>query len=406
MAARALLLNWVYYPPVGHAVEAFKIAKGFAVRDPSLKIHVLLNSRTTVELAAACEWIVKAWPIDLAEVSRTGDSAACLIDIPRTWDYIVNDHRPKMSPFPFADDLRTFHDLAETHFSARLWRGHNYEVGNAENAPAYHSNATIRMRVPVAAGEWVKQFDLTRGPNICVLLGGSSHDPIYPKLDSWRTILTAVQTAFPTATLLLTGKTIEDDRSRTYSYTKPELLEFFRSSKEHARTTDSRSAPKSAEVPLSSDGAGSRPVLASPELINCFDIGLWNQLALIEACDLLLAPHSGFAFLGPSVGTPWLTLSGVRWPECFFNDVPFYSVLPDCRHYPCWRDMKLECQSRIAAGTTVLCMDDQIEARIPDLLAGVRLLLDPNFSYQEAWRNYRQRIELMQSAQERFFQIT
>ncbi len=371
MAARTLLLNWVYYPAVGHAVEAFKIAKGFAVEDPDLEIHVLLNSRTTVELAGACDWIAKAWPIDLAGVTRAGAGADCLANIPKIWDYIVNDHRPTISPFPFADDLRTFHDLAEAHFTARLWRGHNYEVG-ARNAPAYHSNATIRLPVPDSARTWVQQLNLPAGPKFCVLLGGSNGDPIYPKLDSWRTILSAVQTASPSAKLLLTGKTVQDDRSRTYSYTKRQLKDFFRS---------------------------------SPELVNCFDIGLWNQLALLEACDLLLAPHTGFAFLAPSVGTPWLTLSGVRWPECFFNDVPFYSVLPDCPHYPCWRDMKVECQTRIEAHKTVLCMADQLAARIPDLLKGVQLLLDPNFSYQEAMRTYRRRIELMQSAQERFFQI-
>ena len=369
--AGTLLLNWVYYPPVGHALEAFKIAKGFAVKHPGLEIHVLLNNRTAVELAGACDWIVKAWPIDLVEVTSAGPDAACLADIPKSWDYIVNDHRPKISPFPFADDLRSFHDLAETHFTARLWRGHNYEVA-AENAPGYHPNATIRLRVPAAARAWVKQFHLTRGPNICVLLGGSNHEPIYPTLDSWRTILISVQTAFPAASLLLTGKTVEDERSRTYSYTKHELSEFFRS---------------------------------SPQLIDCFDIGLWNQLALLEACDLLLSPHSGFAFLAPAVGTPWLTLSGVRWPECFFNDVPFYSVLPDCRHYPCWRDMKVECRTRIEAGTTVLCMGDQLAARIPDLLYGIRQLFDRNFSYNEAMRTYQERIDLMQSAKERFFQI-
>ncbi len=68
--------------------------------------------------------------------------------------------------------------------------------------------------------------------------------------------------------------------------------------------------------------------------------------------------------------------------------------------------MKVECQTRIEAHKTVLCMADQLAARIPDLLKGVQLLLDPNFSYQEAMRTYRRRIELMQSAQERFFQIT
>jgi hypothetical protein len=45
-------------------------------------------------------------------------------------------------------------------------------------------------------------------------------------------------------------------------------------------------------------------------------------------------PHSGFGLAALAVGTPWLTLSGGRWPEYFFNGVPFHSVLPDPDRHP------------------------------------------------------------------------
>ncbi len=82
MAQVTLLLNWVYYPAVGHAVEAFKIAKGFHAANPALEVHVLLNGRTAIELASACDWIARAYPIDLDEICAAGNSAACLRTIP------------------------------------------------------------------------------------------------------------------------------------------------------------------------------------------------------------------------------------------------------------------------------------------------------------------------------------
>jgi hypothetical protein len=72
------------------------------------------------------------------------------------------------------------------------------------------------------------------------------------------------------------------------------------------------------------------------DAVDAFDLALVEQLAVLEACDALLSPHSGFGFAASCVGTPWATISGGRWPEYFFNGVPFRSVLPDPRRYPCY----------------------------------------------------------------------
>src|SRR5690349_3881127 len=104
MPTRTLLLNWVYYYPVGHAVEAFKTAKGLSNANENLDIHLLLNSRTPVELADACDWITRAYPIDVNEfVDGENDDAVCLRDLPVTRDFVVNDHRVTTSPFAFTD---------------------------------------------------------------------------------------------------------------------------------------------------------------------------------------------------------------------------------------------------------------------------------------------------------------
>ena len=47
---QTLLLNWVYYYPVGHAVEALKVAKGYHSANRKVKVSVLLNAETPVVL--------------------------------------------------------------------------------------------------------------------------------------------------------------------------------------------------------------------------------------------------------------------------------------------------------------------------------------------------------------------
>ena len=49
---------------------------------------------------------------------------------------------------------------------------------------------------------------------------------------------------------------------------------------------------------------------------------------------MFISPHSGFEMAALAVGTPWLTISGGRWPEYYFNGVPLYSLLPDPSRFP------------------------------------------------------------------------
>jgi hypothetical protein len=121
-----------------------------------------------------------------------------------------------------------------------------------------------------------------------------------------------------------------------------------------------------------------------PGIVDCFDIGTWNQIALIEECDLFCSPHTGFAFVAQFVGTPWLTISGCPWAEYLFNGVPFYSALPDCPNYPACSHRDSICMQRWFDGAQPDCMSDEaINRRIPDILSGARLLLAYGFDFKE-----------------------
>src|SRR5437773_1895669 len=86
---RTLLLNWIYYPPVGHAVEGIAAAADYAAKNPDYEIHLLLNHHTPTELAELCPWIKKAYAIDIDDVALNGEKSHCLSELPREWDYII-----------------------------------------------------------------------------------------------------------------------------------------------------------------------------------------------------------------------------------------------------------------------------------------------------------------------------
>ena len=126
---------------------------------------------------------------------------------------------------------------------------------------------------------------------------GSSERSLYPSLASWRLILDALAEAYPAARFVLVGKT-------------------------HGTTLDR--------------GEHAALLAHHTEPVDAFDLELAEQLALVQACDVFLAPHTGFGLAALAVGTPWLALSGGRWFEYYFNHVPFRSVIPDVERYPCF----------------------------------------------------------------------
>jgi hypothetical protein len=118
-------------------------------------------------------------------------------------------------------------------------------------------------------------------------------------------------------------------------------------------------------------------------VVDCFDIGIVNQLAVIKGCDLFISPHTGFAFAVVAVGTPWLTISGGPWAEYFYNGSLFYSVLPENKKYPCYKDGYNE-KVIIDDGERVLSMcSARIQESLGEILDASEILISKKWTYDE-----------------------
>jgi hypothetical protein len=124
--------------------------------------------------------------------------------------------------------------------------------------------------------------------------------------------------------------------------------------------------------------------------LDCFDLELTEQLAIVEACDVFLSPHTGFGMAALAVGTPWLTISGGRWFEYYFNHVPFRSIIPDTERYPAFTQFSEG--PEVADGRDGMRTPSMTQARIrDDLEAIVRAaaeLIDGSLSYDRSLAEY------------------
>jgi hypothetical protein len=120
------------------------------------------------------------------------------------------------SPFPFADPLRSFHNLATRRVRGSPMGGGQHLLRRAPGAPGYEPNAKVRMRVPESARNFVESLNPGR-VNIAVLPAGSSHEPIYPTAAWWRPALSVLGDEFPGAHFFLTGKSRPDDSPQPIS---------------------------------------------------------------------------------------------------------------------------------------------------------------------------------------------
>ncbi|MGH4027012.1 MAG: glycosyltransferase family 9 protein [Pseudonocardiaceae bacterium] len=300
MVVDRTLVNFFYAHPVGHVVEALHYCLGHQAAAPERKIAVALNAASPVELVSFCPFVSAVYPVDHPFVQPCPDSTARLAHLPREWDWVLDDFRRhqgiQLSLFP---GLRDYYTATDRHLSTRQ---HRTVVG--DQAAGYLPHQQLRFTLPeparAAARQRLGDDNALHPARIAVLPAGSSEAALYPTPSSWRLILDALIDAFPGVQIVLVGKHRQDDRTAT-----------------------------------SLDAAGVGELLAHRSRpMNCFDVALAEQLAVVEASDLFLAPHTGFGLAALAVGTPWLALSGGRWFEYFFNHVPFRSILPDTERYP------------------------------------------------------------------------
>jgi hypothetical protein len=184
---------------------------------------------------------------------------------------------------------------------------------------------------------------------------GSSQPALYPSVASWLTILDALADALPGLRVVLIGRLGRDERSAT-ALDRAGLQ----------RLLEHRSRP-----------------------VDGFDRDLVEQVALVAASDLFLSPHTGFGLVALAVATPWLTLSGGRWFEYWFNHVPFRSILPDTERYPSFSQFAPAALVDDADGARTPSMTRaRIADDLPRIVEAARELVDGTLTYEQALADY------------------
>jgi hypothetical protein len=248
---------------------------------------VLLPSNSPRELADLCLFVDGVYPVS----PMLGDLPGSLREVPRKWDWIADNPR-RHDPTHVAawDGLDRYFDATDRLLHARLGRG----VLGVE-PPSYRPHQRLRLEIPPADREMARELLGGAGVRIAVMPTGSGPRWQYPSTASWELILQALSDHHAGLQICLLGKLRDDGRTRS-SFTAGELA---------------------------------RLLHAFPDAVDGFDRPIVQQLSLVEASDLFIAPHTGFGMAALAVATPWLTISGGSWAEYFFNGVPFYSLLPD-----------------------------------------------------------------------------
>lgn len=377
---KKLLINSLYYRPVGHVVEALKYARGYYEANKNIDIYLLLNANSPIELANSYHWIKKTYPVSLLEVCKKGEKATCLRKIPKTWDYIISDSRVRDFKKGWdEDDLIYTQQILQKIFKANIARGYTIIVHTGLNPNKeykkqiipYSLNPQLSLSIPREFLQHVKKYKYY-GSKICIMLGGSAGANQSPTVEIWQEICQSLFDNIPNLKIYFTGITKNvKGRTTTNDFTLKSIDSLVRK-------------------------------LSNAE--NCFNIGLWNQLALIRSCDLFLSPHTGFAFLAPIIGTPWLTISGCRWHEYLFNHIPFYSILPECGYYPSQNETKKGCGKLLSEDKKSICMQDSLlRNKIPEIIKGAKLLLSKEFTYRKAINLHLNKIKKPPYDPKRFF---
>lgn len=362
-----LLINWVYYNPTGHVLEALQHAYGYHCANPDVEISLLVNAESAWHITEHCSWLAHVYPVSLAEIVAHAEHAPSLRAVPQRWEYVVHDPRVlpgALLPGWDEEELMAAQPVIQRYLQATEWVGASpgfavrWDTNGllATDTPLpFQANAHMRLALPAEARQFVARYRHD-GPTICILPVSTAGLAQSPSPLAWAQVCAALVEAFPGLRIYITGITYMDEEGRRIGY------EF---------------GPQDAH-------AIGRQV---PGVVECFDIGLWNQLALIAQCELFCSPHTGFAFAAQFVDTPWLTIAGCPWPEYLFNGVPFYSALPNCPNYPASAHRDSLCMQRWEAEAQPDCMADvAITARIPDIVAGARLLFERKLSFADACR--------------------
>jgi hypothetical protein len=339
-----LLINWVYYQPVGHAVEALRFAQSWRNANPELWIGLALNCRSAVELTACVPGVDAVYPVDLDEFVPGAERFPSLEQIPAEWEYIFTDPRHEA---PMGSEAL---DRCEQVMRARLTAGLRNDGWTLPDGFPSTAFAPLALRLPASARQFAAEWlGAAQRPRVCLLLGSGTEASRTPPLGFWRLLIGGLLERIPGLELILLGAT-DAARSITQGVDRAAI-----------------------------DGL----LAACPALRDGFDLGLLNQLAIAERCQLLISPHTGLGFATQAVGLPWLVLSGSWAAENWVNGVPLVSIYPDCPRYPCdpWspaaeRPMLEECRVLRQHGSPYGCLTaEALTAKLPAILEAAGQLL-------------------------------
>ena len=358
MAVERILVNFFYAHPVGHAVEALHYCLGHHRAVPGASVSVALNASTAHELASLCPFIDRVYPVDHPFLEASADTSERMAALPRDWDWVLDDFRRdqefQLAAFP---GMRDYYRSSDAYLTAKKGRS---SVG--ASPPGYVPRSRLRFVLPAGVRAHAPLVfetgtgESSSGPWIALMPAGSSDASLYPSVASWRLILDALLEELPGARIALVGKLHRDRRTSTALATE-QLRELL-----------------------------NHP--AGP--IDCFDLGLVEQLGIVESCDVFLSPHTGFGLAALAVGTPWLTISGGRWFEYYFNHVPFRSIIPDPERYPAFT--QLAPVPLTQDGADGLRTPSMTRARVHDdlgaIVSAAKELIAGTLSYEQALTDY------------------
>ncbi|MGH3148754.1 MAG: glycosyltransferase family 9 protein [Rubrobacter sp.] len=337
-------------------MEALRYCLGHHRANPDDHLSLVLNAAAPTELAELCPFVDEVYPVEFSEPSDS-DARGALRRVPRRWEHVLdNPRRSVQAHLRAVPGFARYFEVSDLHFQASLAR---VPVGG--DPPGYVPHQRLILDLPEEHRRRARDLIRDSKPRIAVLPAGSSERSLYPSTLSWEIVLGAMSGRFPEATFCLVGNLGTDERTRTNM--------------------------SSAEV--------ERLREACPRTVDRFDAGLLDQLAAVEACDVFLSPHSGFGMAALAVGTPWLTVSGGRWSEFFFNGVPFYSMLPDPQRFPIYSRFGtlpvLDDEDGEGPRTPAMSRE-RILADLDELVQVTESLVEGSLGYREALADHFERL--------------
>src|SRR5205814_311952 len=97
---------------------------GYKHANPEIRVSLALNSATPTELGRLCPFIETTHPIALRFPDAGADPVRALGQVPREWDWVVDDARRgqavQLAAFP---DLARYYGSSDSYFRARRGRG-------------------------------------------------------------------------------------------------------------------------------------------------------------------------------------------------------------------------------------------------------------------------------------------